>query len=196
MCAFLVLQLEFYNSFVTNSNANSNQMTNTNSLAWCFLFLFSHRYYISTNPELDMHARHTAQHSMLHIALQSVRWVQCALKSVYKFHLILSIRYFIGSNEQFTKILPTYSNGRAQHVSTAHSLHMCILCHLHLALENTHTHTFGSDFRVTLSGYTGKRPNETLFFVPLPTFSHLLLDLNSRCFVVFVQCAAHCTRRI
>lgn len=90
------LQLEFYNSFVTNSACECE----SNDQSKFGIVLFPIRYYISTSPKLDVHAMqcNCKKRCIAHFS----RW--SALRSVCKFHLILSIRFFIGSNEQFTKI--------------------------------------------------------------------------------------------
>lgn len=82
------------------------------------------------------------------------------MKSIYKFHLILSIRFFIGSNEQFTENLAdifkwtrTVWHGKNINACASHSRNK----------------TFDSDFRVTLS-VRQKTQIKTFFFTS--TFSN------------------------
>lgn len=185
--AFLDSQLEFYNSFVTNSKCEFQQNDQWQSLA---LFFTSHSLTVLHQLEYGTHFNGCT------IGKAYVRCV-CA----YKFHLILSIRFFIGLNEQFTEnladIFKWMSQARYKCKCFVDMRIVYVRCE-HLTLEKT----FDSDFQVYFIGSVKTRWNffslsQNSFFVCLASekrikfeiafgFVHLCLFLKT---IVLVVCS-------
>lgn len=95
-------------------------------------------------------------------SMKCVHWR--AYVNAYKFHLILSIRFSFGSNEQFTENLADIFKWTRLHTARHGTnipctVYLCVHCIWCCA---SHTwKMFDSDFRVTLS--VGQKPNRTFF---------------------------------